>query len=563
MQAILYARFSDSGQAQGDSITRQMRTCKPYIEAKGWTLETILTDEGKSGFKGEHRRAGTAFGDFELEVGAGLHADKVLVIEKMNRLSRQSHTTTYDLVRFLTGHGVSIAVVDGDRLYAAYQDIPFMELVELLIKMQLSTDESAVKSDHASKKWVTRREKMAEGKPVSAHCPGWLKLKADRSKYEVIKGRGEIVREIYEWADSGLGGTRIVRKLNERGTPPWPKFAGRTPPAWQRAYIGRLLSDRRVTGEMQPMSEQGDKRVPAGPPILNYYPRVVDDDLFGRVAGAADMRKGVRGTRSATVVNLVSGLARCSVCGRSMRYEMARPAGWVRIRDGKECAPSKHASVSLRCPGASEGICENKKYIAYITLEKALVGNVLHLALDDRSFARRDEVARLDREIATAAREHDILYARAVELWEIAQSQIAQTLAQKKEDEAAAIKARMVGLHTARDKAAGQADAAEHLSRLAEIRDNLYAADLDVRTTHRLKVAQGFRAIIDRIDCNTDGTSWVVLAGGRKVMKIIPGRGRREPTVWDFDLVHPDRSHTTDDPHVAAYLARLAASRPA
>ena len=44
MQAILYARFSSDAQSLGDSIDRQIRTCTPFIDAKGWTLEAIVRD---------------------------------------------------------------------------------------------------------------------------------------------------------------------------------------------------------------------------------------------------------------------------------------------------------------------------------------------------------------------------------------------------------------------------------------------------------------------------------------------------------------------------------------
>lgn len=558
MDAIIYARFSSGTQAKGDSIPRQLRTCKSFVEAKGWALRTEpLIDEGRSGYKGEHRAKGGAFAAFEREAADQLHVGKVLVVERLDRLSRQGHNETYDLIRALTKNGVGIATVEGDRLYQAYGEIEFGQMIELLVRLQMNHEESAKKADHSRAKWQARRALMiSTKKPVTALCPAWLRLNEDRSRYEVFDDRDATVRLIFDMADEGMGSHRIARALNDRSIAPWPRFANRTPKAWSRGTIVRMLTDISVTGDHQPMRNDGDKRVPEGDPIRGYYPRVIEPDQFARVSKAANARKGVRGNKG-EVSNLVAGLAFCQMCGAKMAYRLSRGAGHVRIRNGVKLAPTKSASASLLCPTGMDHGCSNRRSIAYISLEKGLIDAALHYAVDEGTFARRDEVARLDIQIADRERDRQIAHSRAVFLWDQADSAMAAQMAAEKESEAQALVVEVKALREAREVAAGRASAAAHLSRLNALRDMLRSTDREERIKARLTIAQGFRAVIDRIECDPDGRSTVRFVGDTRIMIVRSARGRRSPIVSDYDLLHRGRRHDRDDEQFISYVERI------
>ena len=558
MQAILYARFSDSSQGEGDSIARQLRTCTPYIEAKGWELFDTILDQGRSGYHGHHRLAKNGMGTLEREVMDGLHIGRVLVIERLDRFSRENHSDTYDLIRLLTKNGLSIATVEGDRLYAAYEPIEFAAMIELLVRLKMNHEESLKKASHGLAKWEARRAIMvASKKPVTKLCPAWLRLSGDRSRYDIFEGRDQTVRLIFDLADKGLGSLRITKALNERGIKPWPRFEKRTPRAWSRGTIIRILTDISVTGDFQPMKNVSGKRVPEGEPIRAFYPPIVDADIFARVSASATDRKVVRGNKGG-VPNLVSGLVFCKDCGAKMQFRTVRAAGYVRIRNGVEQVPTKSASASLLCPRAVEGACSNKRNIAYHSLEKALIDAALHLSLDDGAFERRDEVARLDINIAARQRDHDIAYSAAVTLWENAgSSAIAQTLAMKRETEAQDIKTELEALKAERSKAAGKVSAAEHITRLNAIRETMLSDNDEERISARTKVAQGFRSVIDRIECDANGTSAVSFVEGKRLIFIRAGRGRASPIVSDFDFHRTDRQVATNDTRTLRYIDRL------
>lgn len=53
--AVIYARFSSAGQAEGSSLERQLSNGRKYVEKQGWTLGEELSDLARSAFHGANR----------------------------------------------------------------------------------------------------------------------------------------------------------------------------------------------------------------------------------------------------------------------------------------------------------------------------------------------------------------------------------------------------------------------------------------------------------------------------------------------------------------------------
>jgi len=66
--------------------------------------------------------------------------------------------------------------------------------------------------------------------------------------------------------------------------------------------------------------------VPDGDAIKDYFPAIVDEQLFYRAQDARDQRrvKGA-GRKGPNVSNLFSGLATCAYCRSKMRFENKGP----------------------------------------------------------------------------------------------------------------------------------------------------------------------------------------------------------------------------------------------
>src|SRR5205823_5021865 len=98
---------------------------------------------------------------------------------------------------------------------------------------------------------------------------------------------------------------------------------GLTGRGWQPGFIRDILRSRSVLGEYQPhvgtCAKKGRKatRKPAGEPIKDYFPSIVDEATFYRVQQALDERRA-GGGRITGVPNLFNGLLHDARDGRRM-----------------------------------------------------------------------------------------------------------------------------------------------------------------------------------------------------------------------------------------------------
>src|SRR5262249_56251451 len=64
--------------------------------------------------------------------------------------------------------------------------------------------------------------------------------------------------------------------------------------AWHESSLNKILGNRAVLGEFQPHRTIDGTRVPDGEPIKDYFPRVIDDELFYRAQAARTERRTKR-----------------------------------------------------------------------------------------------------------------------------------------------------------------------------------------------------------------------------------------------------------------------------
>nr|WP_280740566.1 recombinase family protein [Sphingomonas kaistensis] len=342
----------------------------------------------------------------------------------------------------------------------------------------------------------------------------------------VDRVREALVHRMFALADAGMGARGIANTFNKEGIKPWARFKGREPKIWEHTKITRILANRAVLGEFHPKVD--GKPCPDGP-WLDHYPVIVAADLFERVRQNANVREAVKGgAKSAEVPNLFSALARCECCGSNLAYQKGRKAGVFYTKGGKTYS-YKRPVGSLVCRVAyNGGDCSNRAYVAYLTFEDAVLDMCLHLALDDGSFARKDEVARLNTLIAGRERAVNVATERAQALWRaFAQtaSPMAMGVAQEAEAEAEELAKNVKALKRQREAARGRVSGAEHLARVAGIRANLYTKNLKERRQIRVKVAQSIRSVVTDITVNADKVATVVIANGLGIIRI-DGKGR-------------------------------------
>ena len=86
-----------------------------------------------------------------------------------------------------------------------------------------------------------------------------------------------------------------------------------------------MLKNRAVLGEFQPCEMIEGKRVSEGDPIKGYFPRIIENELFYRVAQGV-LQRLQRGRVGKDPIS-ISGIACCAYRKSPMRYDNKGAAG--------------------------------------------------------------------------------------------------------------------------------------------------------------------------------------------------------------------------------------------
>lgn len=514
MQAYVYIRFSTPKQEKGASKERQAEDCLAYCARKGWPVVEVLEDLGKSAWKGDHLKSGQ-LGRFAERVHAGeIAPGSVLVVEKLDRLSRQEVRTTQRWLEDLCAAGIAIATVSGDRVYDDESlRGSLMATLEVLLIGKLAHDESQNKSDRIGDSWRRKQEKAKAGVVMTTKTPGWLRVTEDRSRIEEIPERVALVREIYELAANGYGARAIAQTLNKRGAPSFREaWKDGQVVGWTHGFVGDLLLSPSVEGEYHP-NYRAKKRNISTAPILGYYPRVVDADLVARARAAITSRKGQGGRYRQNMSNLFQGVCVCGACGGRMTTRRTRRtlAGGTRV----------HYNY-LQCANAMAALkCEQREFFDYAKFEPAALDAILHLALNDSFFQKAAssvqlsiKVAEMEKELALArdaARRLVRLLATMDDMPEVEDELRATKQAMHE------LEQKIVSTRNELTVANGRVSPDEHLRRVIDVRSVIEDDDEDVRIAARLKVNEAMRAVVDQVRCQVDQD------GNRAIVMILVG----------------------------------------
>ncbi|HJT41150.1 MAG TPA: recombinase family protein, partial [Sphingobium sp.] len=260
MDALLYIRWSSQEQNKGDSHRRQLLLGEDAAKHRGWTIRETLIEDGRSAYHGRNRDAGGKLAEIEERSRLGQLDGWVLLVEQLDRLSRQQPIQTLNLITSLTGAGVTIFETstgrkwDNESVRSSWTD-----LLEAFIRAGLAFDESDKKSKRIKSAWVATRERGAtkNGQADPRIMPGWMEVVDGR--YRIIEARAEWIRSIFRWCIEGVSLMGIARRLNADSRSRW------TAGSWAAPNISQLIRARNVLGEYLPQTkDQNGKRVPAG-----------------------------------------------------------------------------------------------------------------------------------------------------------------------------------------------------------------------------------------------------------------------------------------------------------
>jgi DNA invertase Pin-like site-specific DNA recombinase len=318
VRVFSYLRYSRGHQRKGRSEKRQTTTAADYCARRGWELDnTLYADRGVSGFKGAHAATGQ-LGAFLKDITAGkVKPGDVLIVESLDRLSRQDIDDAFDLFRGILRAGVEIVTLDPERHYTRDSLKQITGIIEPLVIMARANEESERKSSRGKDVWALRRSQAEEQKkPTNGACPKWVRYDKAAKKFLPIPERVAVVKRIFVMCIEGKGCRQIAATLNREGVPPFARL-------WEISAVGRLLRSRSVMGEYQPKVRGETGRVAAGAAVPDYYPQIIDPETFWRAQGMLDGRNvlKVRGREGKGVANLFTGLLWDASDGSPMQYK--------------------------------------------------------------------------------------------------------------------------------------------------------------------------------------------------------------------------------------------------
>lgn len=371
-KAYSYVRFSTPEQAKGDSKRRQTAMAVEYAERHNLDLDDTLTfqDEGVSSFKGKNAETGK-LAEFLEAVRLGLVPQgSVLLVENLDRISRQTARKALRTIEQIIESGVSlVTLTDGKEYDEAALDDGMSFMIAMLTLMR-GNEESERKSHRGRQAWIGKKAKLKQ-QIMTRMCPAWLEPLPDMTGFKVIQDRAKVVKKIYALTLKGVGVNKIAQDFNAKGLETWGK--GKKKAArWHVSYVQKILANPAVIGDLVDHVREYDKtanryrRTPTGKTHKRYYPRIISPADFAKVQAQTKKNPGRGRPRGGKISNLLAGLGQCPKCKGTMTN--SNKGGNNRSR--LVCAKAKD-KAGCKCHPVSLD-----------KIESAIVLNVLHLAAD-------------------------------------------------------------------------------------------------------------------------------------------------------------------------------------
>jgi DNA invertase Pin-like site-specific DNA recombinase len=324
--AFSYIRFSTPDQAKGDSLRRQLEAAEEYCRKHSLTLDSSLRDLGTSAHKGENAKQGHLAAFLQAIEDGRVPAGSVLIVESVDRISRQGINLGHDLLKKILRSGVRIVTLVPLQEYGPEDLEDFAKTLMLMVVLQRAFEESNTKSKRCGAAWDNWR-KSGKAMPF---LPAWLK-KDGNGGVVVDEDAADTIRRIFQLAIAGYGALAIVNKFTADGVPPIGR-SGR----WTAQYVKKLLRSRLVLGEFQAHQGRGGKhRKAIGRPTSNFYPALITEAEWLAARAAIHSRTRKAGRPSKKQVNLFTGLLFDGRDGRAIhRIGKGRKAGPLLISYG-------------------------------------------------------------------------------------------------------------------------------------------------------------------------------------------------------------------------------------
>lgn len=331
LQAISYTRFSSDLQFGGNTLKRQGDKVSQWLmNHPAYTLVHEYADDGVSAFKGDHLKDGGALMRLISDAEKGLYKKgTVLLVEALDRLSRQGNRATQKLVDRILSTGLSMVLLQDnpDKIYTEADLEDELTTITIAIKAGMAKDESQKKSVRHLDNWERKRVKAQSGVIMTRMCPAWLKVKDDRSGFEAVDPHWQTVKRVFKLRIEGLSMALIAKELNTDLTPNFKGGSGK----WNQSTIQQLLTNPATYGRKVPSKKATEAVKATSEGIDGYYTvnakapvTIADYQLVQKMSYGFNAGKKPA-NQSPNMINILKGVLVCKHCGATMIMNSVTP----------------------------------------------------------------------------------------------------------------------------------------------------------------------------------------------------------------------------------------------
>lgn len=329
-----YIRWSSDAQTDGSTLARQRSLALEYVEKQGYSANEIeeILDEGVSAFSSKNSKKGK-LSEFIDDIRSGRKSnDGVLLLENLDRLSRDNIFNADDLFKELLSYGLTIVTTMDGKEYSKAKILENpMDLLQSILLFSRAHDESKTKSI---------RTKSSAVKVIEAHKQG---IRADDGYALAVNSVGNNMW----WADCGNIGSKACRQYSVKPHPIYFPIAKEmiamakqgdsirtvaeylnnkaktdelyqapstsTDGAWTHSRISKFYTSPALYGE-KILNINGQKYV-----LDNYYPKLMSEDEFNRFQAIRQVKYSKSKIENKRISLLTGmGILRCGFCGGTM-----------------------------------------------------------------------------------------------------------------------------------------------------------------------------------------------------------------------------------------------------
>lgn len=309
----IYERLSRITEAS-TSIERQDETCRAEVLRRNGRVVGVWADEGVSGAKPPLERPGMK------ELLNHLSGMDAVMVWKIDRIAR-SFLGFAEIVKKLEAHGVALISatepvdMSGPTGRAMAQMIAvFAELEREMIKARVADSMRKARDENRF-----HGGRVPYGLTVADHPSGKGRILA-RDQHGM-----EVLREMAAWIIvEELNPTQVARRLNDRGELTSRqrgavlKGAERAREArWRPKAVAEVVTSPLMLG-YRPLPGGGVQCDEDGLPVVVWDPVVTRDEWDAAISMLESQRSGPR-RREPRASHWLSGVVRCSVCGRTLK----------------------------------------------------------------------------------------------------------------------------------------------------------------------------------------------------------------------------------------------------